>query len=93
MLETHKSSNSLIFVYETKPLLCIVEGGEILHNKPALKIVSACLAGVQCRYDHQHNSADPIRELVVRGEAVPVCPEQLGGLSTPRLPAEIVGGD
>ena len=34
-----------------------------------------------------------VEDLVQSGQAVPVCPEQLGGLSTPRYPAEIVGGD
>ncbi|TCS94786.1 DUF523 domain-containing protein [Hazenella coriacea] len=57
------------------------------------KIVSACLAGIQCRYDQKHQKADDILELVRCGEALPVCPEQMGGLSTPRPPAEIVGGD
>lgn len=56
-------------------------------------IVSACLAGVNCRHDGG-NSADPlVRELVRQGKAIPVCPEQLGGLETPRMPAEIQGGD
>jgi uncharacterized protein YbbK (DUF523 family) len=57
------------------------------------KLVSACFAGIHCRYDGKHNRVEQIQELIKRGEAVPVCPEQLGGLSTPRKPAEIVGGD
>lgn len=57
------------------------------------KIVSACLAGIQCRYDQKHQKEDRILELVRNGKAIPVCPEQIGGLSTPRPPAEIVGGD
>jgi uncharacterized protein YbbK (DUF523 family) len=36
---------------------------------------------------------DEIQKLIKEGKAIPVCPEQLGGLSTPRNPAEIVGGD
>lgn len=59
----------------------------------AKKIVSACFAGINCRYDKRHNRIADIQELVEKGEAVPVCPEVLGGLSTPRNPAEIVGGD
>ncbi len=54
-------------------------------------IVSACLAGVGCRYDGGHCEIPKIRRLVAEGRALPVCPEQLGGLSTPRIPAEIVG--
>lgn len=55
-------------------------------------LVSACLAGVECRYDGRHNLVNTVELLVKKGKAVLVCPEQLGGLSTPRLPAEIVGG-
>lgn len=56
-----------------------------------MKIVSACLAGVHCRYDCKSQSRTEIQEMVQNGEAIPVCPEQLGGLSTPRPPAEKVG--
>jgi uncharacterized protein YbbK (DUF523 family) len=59
----------------------------------AKKIVSACFAGIHCRYDGRHNAVDEIQKLIKEGKAIPVCPEQLGGLSTPRNPAEIVGGD
>ncbi len=56
-------------------------------------IVSACLAGVNCRHDGR-NKADPrIVELVRSGAAVPVCPEQLGGLPTPRPEAQIASED
>jgi uncharacterized protein YbbK (DUF523 family) len=58
-----------------------------------VKIVSACLMGCQCRYDKKDNRVEQIEQLVKDGKAVPVCPEQLGGLPTPRPPAEIVGGD
>ncbi len=56
-----------------------------------MKIVSACLAGVNCRYDCKHQERLNIVEMVKNGEALPICPEQLGGLSTPRPPAEIIG--
>jgi len=56
-------------------------------------IVSACLAGVRCRYDGESRAYAPVVELVRSGRAIPVCPEQLGGLPTPRPRAEIVGGD
>lgn len=58
-----------------------------------MKIVSACLMGCECRYDKKSNPFDLAFQLVQKGEAIPVCPEQLGGLPTPRNPAEIVGGD
>lgn len=54
-------------------------------------IVSACLAGVHCRYDGGEKTCDPLIRLVSQGKAIPLCPEQLGGLTTPRQPAEIIG--
>ncbi len=55
-------------------------------------IVSACLAGLHCRYDGGEKSNDEVIRLVAEGKAIPVCPEQAGGLTTPRLPCEIVNG-
>jgi uncharacterized protein YbbK (DUF523 family) len=55
-------------------------------------IVSACLAGLHCRYDGGEKSNEVVLHLVAEGKAIPVCPEQLGGLSTPRLPCEIING-
>ncbi|HOV28266.1 MAG TPA: DUF523 domain-containing protein, partial [Pseudobacteroides sp.] len=55
-------------------------------------IVSACLAGINCKYDGGNNADDRIIELVSKGQAIPVCPEQLGGCPTPRLKTEIVNG-
>jgi uncharacterized protein YbbK (DUF523 family) len=52
-------------------------------------IVSACLAGVQCRYDGAGKPCEAVIRLVAEGKAMPVCPEQLGGLPTPRLSSEI----
>jgi len=54
-------------------------------------IVSACLADVHCRYDGGGKPCDKVMRLLSEGKAIPVCPEQLGGLSTPRLPAEQIG--
>ena len=53
-------------------------------------LVSACLAGENCRYDGKNSRIEAIAELVRQGRAIPVCPEQMGGLSTPRSPCEIV---
>lgn len=54
--------------------------------------ISACLTGVACRYDGRSNLVHPLDELIQQGKAIAFCPEVLGGLSTPREPAEIVGG-
>ena len=51
-------------------------------------LVSACLLGCACRYDGQSKPHPLAMELARQGRAVPVCPEQLGGLTTPRLPSE-----
>ncbi|HHW98886.1 MAG TPA: DUF523 domain-containing protein [Firmicutes bacterium] len=56
-------------------------------------LFSACLAGLPCRYDGKSKPNEEVMALVAAGLAIPVCPEQLGGLSTPRSAAEIVGGD
>ncbi|BCA86140.1 hypothetical protein EsVE80_16630 [Enterococcus saigonensis] len=54
---------------------------------------SACLGGVFCRYDGNTQTIPPLAALVVKKQAIMICPEVLGGLSTPRDPAEIIGGD
>jgi len=56
-------------------------------------VVSGCLAGERCRYDGESKPDERIKAMVESGEAITVCPEQLGGLSTPRMPCEIIGGD
>lgn len=56
-------------------------------------IVSSCLIGLKTRYDGGHNLGEEILQLVREGKAIPFCPEQAGGLTTPRPPAEIRGGD
>jgi len=55
-------------------------------------VVSACLAGVKCRYDGGSCEVPEIVQLLREGMAVPVCPEQLGGLPTPRPRSEISSG-
>ncbi len=57
-----------------------------------MKLVSACLCGINCNYKGGSKPDARIIELVKSGKAIPVCPEQLGGLPTPRTPAEINGG-
>ncbi len=56
-------------------------------------LVSACLAGVNTRYDGTNCCKKHFQTLVSQGKAVLICPEQLGGLPTPREPIELVGGD
>lgn len=53
-------------------------------------LISACLAGINCRYDGKNSENEVISELVKQGKAVLVCPEQLAGLPTPRTCCEIV---
>ncbi|HHW30232.1 MAG TPA: DUF523 domain-containing protein [Clostridiaceae bacterium] len=55
-------------------------------------LVSACLAGVNCKYNGGNNLRKDIQGIVSQGKAILVCPEQLGGCPTPRPPAEIQGG-
>lgn len=55
-------------------------------------LVSACLLGKNCKYNGGNNLNQGVLEFIEGHEVIGVCPEQLGGLSTPRLPAEIVDG-
>jgi uncharacterized protein YbbK (DUF523 family) len=57
-----------------------------------LILISACLAGIDCKYNGGNNLKEEILKLVKEKKAILVCPEQLGGLATPRVPCEIVGG-
>ncbi len=54
-------------------------------------IVSGCLMGCDCRYKGDNCKCDELLALAKNHTLIPVCPEQLGGLATPRDPAEIVG--
>ncbi len=51
-------------------------------------LISACLLGVNCRYDGNGVPTEHIDQLMERFHLVPVCPEILGGLNIPRRPAE-----
>ena len=55
-------------------------------------LISACLLGTSCRYDGGNNERPWIKNLMKNHTLIPVCPEQLGGLSTPRPPVEWVDG-
>lgn len=56
-------------------------------------LVSACLLGIHCRFDGSAAPADILVQAKSESAYVPVCPEQLGGLRTPRERAHLVGGD
>lgn len=56
-------------------------------------LVSACLLGARCRYDGDHRHYPGVETALAASEVVPVCPEQAGGLPTPRIACELQGGD
>jgi uncharacterized protein YbbK (DUF523 family) len=55
-------------------------------------LVSPCLVGIRTRWDEDREEIETLIELVKSGQAVFMCPEQIGGLTTPREPAEIESG-
>ncbi len=54
--------------------------------------VSACLLGENCKYNGGNNYSEKVRAFCEGHEVIPICPEVMGGLTTPRVPAEIVNG-
>ena len=54
-------------------------------------LVSACLLGINCKYDGNNNMNEKVLDYLKDKEVIPVCPEIYGGLTTPRTPSEIVG--
>ncbi len=64
-----------------------------MGRKVKKTLVSACLLGVNCRYDGGNSRNEDTLKNHETEELVPVCPEEAGGLPTPRPPVEIVGGD
>ena len=55
-------------------------------------MVSACLLGENCKYSGGNNRREKVLEYIKGHEVFPICPEVMGGLPTPRVPAEIVDG-
>lgn len=53
-------------------------------------LVSACLLGIDCKYNGLNNKNENVLKYLEGKEYVIACPEQLGGLTTPRNPSEIV---
>lgn len=56
-------------------------------------MVSACLAGENCKYNGGNNRNERVMALFSEHEIINVCPEQMGGLPTPRVPSEIQNGE
>ncbi len=63
------------------------------HVADSPVLVSACLAGVPCRFDATARPEPGLLAHVIAGHLIPVCPEMLGGLPCPRTAAEIERGD
>lgn len=54
-------------------------------------LVSACLLGTACRYDGKSKPCERVIALSNTYNLIPICPEVMGGLPTPRVPSEICG--
>ena len=63
------------------------------HTQDEIVLISACLAGLCTRYDGEVRPAHTCLVALAGVHWLPICPEQLGGLSTPRPPADLSGGD
>lgn len=70
-----------------------LQAERLLLQKKNPIMVSACLLGICCRYDGKHSLCSDLLDFVSSHPFLPLCPEQLGGLPTPRFPADIKGGD
>ncbi|MGN1127690.1 MAG: 2-thiouracil desulfurase family protein [Candidatus Flemingiibacterium sp.] len=92
LLETDAPFFSLKLSYSGTGELLSSELHFSSEKKPLL--VSACLLGAACRYDGESKPLPPekLAALRERYQLIPVCPEQLGGLPTPRLPCELKDG-
>lgn len=52
-------------------------------------IISKCLVGINCKYNGLNNLNERIKEIYEKTDSILICPEELGGLPTPRIPSEI----
>jgi uncharacterized protein YbbK (DUF523 family) len=57
-----------------------------------MKLVSACLLGINCNFEGKNWKQTELLEEFKKGNLFPICPEVMGGLPIPRVPAEIIGG-
>ncbi len=62
-------------------------------TQPPIYLVSACLVGLCSRYDGQTRPDQHCLQRLQEGIWIPFCPEQMGGLPTPRTAAELSHGD
>lgn len=58
-----------------------------------MRLCSACLVGIKCAYDGKDRFDSKAKDFFDKGLVVPICPEQLGGLPTPREKREVDGGN
>lgn len=65
----------------------------ITPSPTPIYLVSACLVGLCSRYDGQTRPNQKCRQRLQNGTWIPFCPEQMGGLSTPRIAADLIDGD
>ena len=65
----------------------------IIPSPTPLYLVSACLIGLCSRYDGQTRPNQKCRQYLRNGTWIPFCPEQMGGLPTPRTAADLIDGD
>ena len=63
----------------------------VILRKTMSILISACLLGINCKYDGKSNTTPEVIEFVRNRQVLPVCPEVFGGLSIPRTPCEICG--
>ena len=83
---------SQIQILNNKPLRLFFYAIIIIGDSMKEKIlVSACLLGTNCKYNGENNYSEEIMEFLKDYEIIPVCPEIMGGLPTPRPASEIVG--
>ena len=64
-----------------------------MPSPPPIYLVSACLVGLCSRYDGQTRPNQTCRQRLQDGIWIPFCPEQMGGLPTPRTAADLIEGD
>ena len=57
-----------------------------------MKLVSACLVGINCKWNGKNEYNEKLRQEFLDGKLLPLCAEQLGGLPTPRAPSGILDG-
>jgi uncharacterized protein YbbK (DUF523 family) len=74
-----------------RQLHCITRHSPVFNNLIIMILVSACLLGLKCRWDGRNYPQE--KQLMSLPDLIAVCPEQLGGLATPRDPAQIINGN